>query len=52
LKRGYVIYMGDYRNYGGSSRDGRAGDENQPLTRSYRALRDVEAMVSGLCRDA
>jgi hypothetical protein len=26
--------------------------KNQPLTRSYLALRDVEAMVSVLCRDA
>ena len=40
--------MGDYRNYGGSTREA-AMDEpaakNQPLTRSYLALRDVEAMV-------
>ena len=47
-KRGYVVYMGDYRNYGGSTREA-AMDEpaskNQPLTRSYLALRDVEAMV-------
>ena len=48
MKRGYVVYMGDYRNYGGSTREA-AMDEpaakNQPLTRSYLALRDVEAMV-------
>ena len=48
-KRGYVVYMGDYRNYGYSSRE-TAMDEpaakNQPLTRSYLALRDIEAMVS------
>jgi pimeloyl-ACP methyl ester carboxylesterase len=47
-KRGYVVYMGDYRNYGGSTREA-AMDEparkNQPLTRSYLALRDVAAMV-------
>ena len=47
-KHGYVVYMGDYRNYGGSTREA-AMDEpaskNQPLTRSYLALRDVEAMV-------
>ena len=47
-KRGYVVYMGDYRNYGGSTREA-AMDEpaskNQPLTRSYLALRDLEAMV-------
>lgn len=49
VKRGYVVYMGDYRNYGYSSRE-TAMDEpaakNQPLTRSYLALRDIEAMVS------
>ena len=48
-KRGYVVYMGDYRNYGYSSRE-TAMDEpaakNQPLTRSYLALRDIEAMIS------
>jgi alpha-beta hydrolase superfamily lysophospholipase len=45
-KRGYVVYMGDYRNYGGSTREA-AMDEpaskNQPLTRSYLALRDDSA---------
>ena len=49
VKRGYVVYMGDYRNYGYSSRD-KAMDEpaakNQPVTRSYLALRDIEAMVN------
>ena len=48
VRRGYVVYIGDYRNYGGSTREA-AMDEpaanNQPLTRSYLALRDVEAMV-------
>jgi pimeloyl-ACP methyl ester carboxylesterase len=47
-KRGYVVYMGDYRNYGGSTREA-AMDEpaskNQPLTRSYLALRDIAVMV-------
>jgi pimeloyl-ACP methyl ester carboxylesterase len=47
-KHGYVVYMGDYRNYGGSTREA-AMDEpaanNKPVTRSYLALRDVEAMV-------
>lgn len=51
VKRGYVVYMGDYRNYGGSTREA-AMDEpaakNQPLTRSYLALRDVEAMVNAI----
>jgi pimeloyl-ACP methyl ester carboxylesterase len=49
VKRGYVVYMGDYRNYGYSSRE-KAMDEpaakNQPVTRSYLALRDIEAMVN------
>jgi pimeloyl-ACP methyl ester carboxylesterase len=48
VRRGYVVYIGDYRNYGGSTREA-AMDEpaanNQPLTRSYLALRDVEAMI-------
>jgi pimeloyl-ACP methyl ester carboxylesterase len=49
VKRGYVVYMGDYRNYGYSTRE-KAMDEpaakNQPVTRSYLALRDIEAMVN------
>ena len=53
VKRGYVVYMGDYRNYGGSTRE-KAMDEpaskNQPVTRSYLALRDVEAMVDHIKR--
>jgi len=53
VKRGYVVYMGDYRNYGGSSRE-KAMDEpaanNQPVTRSYLALRDIEAMVAHIKR--
>lgn len=48
VKHGYVVYMGDYRNYGGSTREA-AMDEpainHQPLSRSYLALRDVGAMV-------
>lgn len=52
-KRGYVVWMGDYRNYGYSTREG-AMDEpaakNQPVTRSYLALRDVEAMVDHIKR--
>ncbi|WP_407179956.1 alpha/beta hydrolase [Bradyrhizobium sp. STM 3562] len=51
VNQGYVVYMGDYRNYGGSTRE-EAMDEpatkNQPLTRSYLALRDVEAMVDAI----
>lgn len=53
VKRGYVVYMGDYRNYGGSTRE-KAMDEpasnNQPVTRSYLALRDVEAIVNHIKR--
>ena len=48
VRRGYVVYMGDYRNYGGSTREAamdESASKNQPLTRSYLALRDVEAMV-------
>jgi pimeloyl-ACP methyl ester carboxylesterase len=48
VKRGYVVFMGDYRNYGYSSRE-KAMDEppakNLPVTRSYLALRDIQAMV-------
>src|SRR5690348_4934288 len=53
VKRGYVVYMGDYRNYGYSTRE-KAMDEpaakNQPVTRSYQALRDIEAMVNHIKR--
>ena len=53
VKRGYVVWMGDYRNYGSSTRE-KAMDEpaanNQPLTRSYQALRDIEAMVNHIKR--
>jgi pimeloyl-ACP methyl ester carboxylesterase len=53
VKRGYVVYMGDYRNYGGSTREA-AMDEpaskNMPVTRSYLALRDIEAMVNHIKR--
>lgn len=49
VKRGYVVYMGDYRNYGLSTRE-KAMDEppakNQPVTRSYLAVRDIAAMVN------
>ena len=53
VKQGYVVYMGDYRNYGGSTRE-QAMDEpaakNLPVTRSYLALRDIEAMVNHIKR--
>src|SRR5262244_3101309 len=53
VKRGYVVWMGDYRNFGYSTRE-KAMDEpaakNQPVTRSYLALRDIEAMVNHIKR--
>jgi pimeloyl-ACP methyl ester carboxylesterase len=53
VKRGYVVFMGDYRNYGNSTREP-AMDEpaakNQPVTRSYLALRDIAAMVEHIKR--
>lgn len=49
VRRGYVVYMGDYRNYGYSTRE-KAMDEpaskNQSVTRSYLAIRDIAAMVN------
>jgi pimeloyl-ACP methyl ester carboxylesterase len=49
VKRGYVAYMGDYRNYGFSTRE-KAMDmpatEDKPVTRSYLAVRDIHAMVN------
>jgi len=49
VKRGYVVYMGDYRNYGFSTRE-QAMDEpaakTRPVTRSYLAVRDVAAMIN------
>ena len=50
---GYVVYMGDYRNYGGSTREAamdEPANKNQPVTRSYLALRDIEAMVNHIKR--
>jgi pimeloyl-ACP methyl ester carboxylesterase len=49
VKHGFVVYMGDYRNYGYSSREPAMDQppaKNQPVTRSYLALRDIEAMVN------
>ena len=53
VKRGYVVYMGDYRNYGYSTREktmDQPASANQPVTRSYLALRDIEAMVDHIKR--
>jgi pimeloyl-ACP methyl ester carboxylesterase len=53
VKHGYVVYMGDYRNYGYSTRE-KSMDEpasaTPPVTRSYLALRDIEAMVDHIKR--
>src|SRR5689334_12078554 len=53
VKHGYVVYMGDYRNYGYSTReksmDGPAS-ATPPVTRSYLALRDIEVMVDHIKR--
>ena len=49
VTHGYVVYMGDYRNYGGSTREAamdQPAAQDQPVTRSYLALRDVDAMVN------
>src|SRR5690348_9797293 len=51
VNKGYVVYMGDYRNYGGSTREPGMDEpaaKNPPLSRSYLALRDVEAMVNAI----
>jgi len=52
-KQRYVVYMGDYRNYGYSTREA-AMDEpaakNLPLSRSYLVLRDIEAMIEHIKR--
>jgi len=53
VKRGYIVYMGDYRNYGGSTREpamDEPANKNLPVTRSYLALRDIEAMVNHIKR--
>src|SRR3954454_21030804 len=53
VKQGYIVYMGDYRNYGYSTREA-AMDEpaakNPPLSRSYLVLRDIEAMIEHIKR--
>jgi pimeloyl-ACP methyl ester carboxylesterase len=53
VKHGYVVYMLDYRNYGGSTREKAMSEpaaNNQPVTRSYLALRDIEAAVDYIKR--
>src|ERR1043166_7097526 len=44
-RRGYVVFIVDYRNYGGSTREpamDQPASQNQPVSRSYLALRDIE----------
>jgi len=51
VRRGYIVYMGDYRNYGGSTREpamDQPASQNKPVSRSYLALRDIEAMVNAI----
>src|SRR5262249_59434558 len=53
VKHGYVVYMGDFRNYGGSTREppmDEPANKKPPGTRAYLALRDVEAMVKHIKR--
>src|SRR5262245_19466469 len=53
VKRGYVVFMGDYRNYGFSSRE-TAMDEpaakHPPVPRYYLAGRDIQAMIDHIKR--
>jgi alpha-beta hydrolase superfamily lysophospholipase len=48
VRQGYVVYMFDKRNYGFSTREA-AMDQppaaNKPLTRSFQAIRDINAVV-------
>src|SRR5262249_43297078 len=48
VNHGYVVYMFDKRNYGGSTRE-KAMDEpapaHRPLSRSYLVVRDIGAVV-------
>jgi len=48
VNHGYVVYLFDKRNYGGSTRE-KAMDEpaanNKPVSRSYQVIRDIGAVV-------
>ncbi|OAF05778.1 hypothetical protein AYJ54_02475 [Bradyrhizobium centrolobii] len=49
VKQGYVVYMGDYRNYGGSTREAAMDDppaKHHPLTRSYFSIRSLSSSAS------
>jgi pimeloyl-ACP methyl ester carboxylesterase len=48
VRRGYVVYMFDTRNYGFSTREkamDQPATENRPVSRSYLAVRDIGAVV-------
>jgi pimeloyl-ACP methyl ester carboxylesterase len=48
VKRGYVVYMFDKRNYGFSTRSpamDQAAKDNKPVSRSYQVIRDIGAVV-------
>ena len=48
VRRGYVVYMFDKRNYGASTREpamDQPAKDNKPLSRSYLAIRDIGAVV-------
>lgn len=53
VKRGYVVYMVDYRNYGFSTRAKEMDQDakaNKPVTRSYLAIRDIGAAVDHILK--
>ena len=48
VKKGYIVYMFDKRNYGFSTRENamdQPAANNRPVTRSYLAIRDIGAVV-------
>lgn len=53
VKKGYVVYMVDYRNYGFSTREkamDQPAKDNKPVTRSYLAIRDIGAAVDDIIK--
>src|SRR5436309_620300 len=53
VNHGYVVYMLDKRNYGGSTRE-KAMEEpaanNKPVSRSYQVIRDLGAVVDHIAK--
>jgi pimeloyl-ACP methyl ester carboxylesterase len=48
VRHGWIVYMFDVRNYGGSSREpamSQPATENRPLSRSYLAIRDIGSVL-------